>query len=175
MLRSEKQATLESIRDRFDRMTSAVFVDFKGLDVPTVTKLRDELRAAAVEYKVIKNKLALLAIKDKPFANDIAATMRGMTAVAWSYEDPSAAAKIFKAFVKDNEKLKIKGGLVEGKVITAEQVVEQLATMPGKDEVRAQLLCTFQAPAQQFVQQLAAPMQNFVYLLKAKEEKGDAA
>ncbi len=170
MLRAEKQQNLESIRDRFNRMTSAVFVDFAGLDVPTVTKLRDQLRAAAVEYKVVKNKLAKLALKDKPYANDVAKTLVGMTAVAWCYEDPSAAAKIFKTFAKDNDKLKIKGGLVEGRVIDAKAVVDQLATMPGKDEVRAMLLCTFQAPAQQFVQQLAAPMQNFVYLLKAKEE-----
>jgi large subunit ribosomal protein L10 len=175
MLRAEKQATLESIRDRFARMTSAVFVDFTGLDVPTVTKLRDQLRAAAVEYKVVKNKLAKLAIKDQPYANDAAVTLRGMTGVAWCYEDPSAAAKIFKAFTKDNEKLKIKGGVVEGRVIDAEAVVNQLATMPGKDEVRAQLLCTMQAPAQQFLQQLQAPSQNFVYLLKAKEDQGSAA
>ncbi len=171
MLRSEKQATLEAIRDRFNRMTSAVFVDFTGLNVPTVTKLRDQLRAASVEYKVVKNKLAELAIKDKPYAADVKSTLRGMTAVAWCYEDPSAAAKIFKAFVKDNEKLKIKGGVVEGKVIDAKAVIDQLATMPGKDEVRAQLLCTMQAPAQQFLQQLQAPAQNFVYLLKAKEDK----
>lgn len=171
MLRAEKQSNLEAIRDRFNRMTSAVFVDFTGLDVPTVTKLRDQLRAASVEYKVVKNKLTALAIKDKPYASDVQKTLRGMTAVAWCYEDPSAAAKIFKAFAKDNEKLKIKGGLVEGKVINADAVMTQLATMPGKDEVRAMLLCTFQAPAQQFLQQLAAPAQNFVYLLKAKEDK----
>lgn len=169
MLRSEKQANLEEVKERFDRMTSAVFVDFAGLDVPTVTKLRDLLRKADVEYKVVKNKITKLAIQDKPYADSVAPTLRGMTGIAWSFEDPSAAAKIFKDFVKDNEKLKIKAGLVEGKWIDATAVVEQLATMPGKDEVRAQLLCTLQAPAQQFVQQLNAAAQNFVYLLKAKE------
>lgn len=171
MLRSEKQENLEAVKDRFNRMTSAVFVDFTGLDVPTVTKLRDQLRKAEVEYKVVKNKITKLAIKDKPYASSMETTLRGMTGIAWSYEDPSAAAKIFKEFVKDNEKLKIKAGLVEGRLIDAEGVVNQLATMPGKNEVRAQLLATFQAPAQQFVQQLNAAAQNFVYLLKAKETK----
>lgn len=172
MLRSEKNQTLEAVRDRFNRMSSAVFVDFTGLDVPTVTKLRDKLRAASVDYKVVKNKITKLAIQDKPYAGDVSASLRGMTGIAWSYEDPSAAAKIFKEFVKDNEKLKIKAGLVEGRVIDAKGVVDQLATMPGKDEVRAQLLATFMAPSQQFVQQLNAAAQNFAYLLKSKESKG---
>ena len=173
MLRAEKHEYLEAVKDRFNRMSSAVFVDFTGLDVPTVTKLRDKLRAAAVDYKVVKNKIAKLAMQDKPYAKDVLPTLRGMTAIAWCYEDPSAAAKIFKEFVKTNDKLKIKAGLVEGRLINAQNVMDQLATMPGKDEIRSQLLCTLQAPAQQFVQQLNAAAQNFVYLLKAKETQED--
>jgi len=94
-----------------------------------------------------------------------------MTGVAWSYEDPSAAAKVVKAFRKDNEKLKIKGGLVDGQIVPADRVETDLANMPGKDELRAQLLATLQAPLVQLVQLLAAPAQNFVYLLKAKEDQ----
>ncbi len=173
MLRAEKQVNLAAIKDRFDRMTSAVFVDYTGLDVRAVTKLRDQLRAADVEYKVVKNKITKLAIQDKPYAGAVLPTLRGMVAIAWSYEDPSAAAKIFKEFVKVNDKLKIKAGVVEGRTLDAQGVVDQLATMPGKNEIRAQLLCTLQAPAQQFVQQLNAVAQNFVYLLKAKETQED--
>jgi large subunit ribosomal protein L10 len=94
----------------------------------------------------------------------------GMTAIAWSFEDPSAAAKVFKAFQKTNDKLKVKAGLIDGKVISGDAVVNQLAVMPGKDELRAKLLATMQAPSQQFLQQLQAAAQNFVYLLKAKSE-----
>jgi large subunit ribosomal protein L10 len=94
-----------------------------------------------------------------------------MTGVAISYEDPSTAAKVVKAFRKDNEKLKVKAGLIDGQILGADAVETQLATMPGKDELRAMLLATFQAPLTQFVQLLNAPGQNFVYLLKAKEEK----
>jgi large subunit ribosomal protein L10 len=101
-----------------------------------------------------------------------------MTGIAWSYEDPSAAAKVVKAFRKEEgeagEKLKVKAGLVEGSVLDAKAVEEQLATMPGKDELRAMLLATFQAPLQQFVMLLNAPAQNFVYVLAAKEAAGDA-
>ena len=88
-----------------------------------------------------------------------------------NFEDPSAAAKVVKAFRKDNQKLQIKAGLIEGQLLSPEAVEEQLATMPGKDELRATLLATMQAPLQQFVQQLNAPLQNFAYLLKAKEDR----
>jgi large subunit ribosomal protein L10 len=96
-----------------------------------------------------------------------------MTGIAWSYEDPSAAAKVVKAFRKDpaGEKLQIKGGLIEGSLLDAGGVEERLATMPGKNELRATLLATMQAPLQNFVALLAAPPQNFVYLLSAKERQ----
>jgi large subunit ribosomal protein L10 len=175
MLRNEKQAAIDVIKDRFERMVSAVFVDYQGLDVASVTTLRDQLREAGVEYKVVKNTLMRLAVKDEEFAGDLAETLTGMTAIAWCYEEPGLAAKIFKAFAKTNDNLKVKAGLVDGTVLDAATVVNQLATMPGKDELRAMLLATFQAPSQQFVRQLQAPAQNFMYLLKAKEDKGEAA
>lgn len=172
MLRNEKQQSIESLRGKFEKATSAVFVDFTGLDVPTVTALRDTFRAAQVEYRVVKNKLTKLAVKDQPWAGSLGKTLTGATGVAFSYEEPSAAAKVLKEFVKAHEKLKIKGGVVEGNLIDGRAVVEQLATMPGKNELRAQLLATFAAPLTQFVQQLCAPAQNFVYALKAKQDKG---
>lgn len=175
MLRSEKQTEIASIKDRFDRMVSAVLVDYKGLDVASITLLRDQLREAEVEYKVVKNTLTKLAIKDNEWASDLGDALIGMTAVAWSFEDPSAAAKVFKAFQQKNKNLTVKAGIIDGRVIDSDTVVNQLAVMPGKDELRAKLLATMQAPSQQFVQQLQAPHQNFVYLLSAKKEDGEAA
>jgi large subunit ribosomal protein L10 len=174
MERAEKETIVGSIKEKFDRMTSAVFVDFKGLDVATVSKLRDEFRKSGVEYRVVKNTLVKHAIKQHAWAKNLDRSLVGMTGVAWSYEDPSAAAKVVKAFRKDHDKLKIKAGLIEGQVLDSKGVEDQLATMPGKNELRAMLLATMQAPAQQLLQQLSAPMQNFVYLLKAKEEKAPA-
>jgi len=173
MERSQKEAVVGSIKEKFDRMTSAVFLDFKGLNVEAVTKLRDEFRKSGVEYRVVQNTLVRYAIQHRGWAKNLDDTLAGMTGVAWSYEDPSAAAKVVKAFRKDHEKLKIKAGIIEGQVLSAQQVEEQLATMPGKDELRAKLLATFQAPLQQFLQQINAPLQNFVYLLKAKEDKAN--
>jgi large subunit ribosomal protein L10 len=169
--RVSKDAAIGTLKQRFDKMSSAVLVDYQGLNVEAVTKLRNEFRKSGVEYRVVKNTLIKHAIKGQPWADAFGKNLRGMTGVAWSFEDPSAAAKVVKAFRKDNDKLKVKGGLIDGQLLGAEAVENQLATMPGKDELRAMLLATLQAPLTQFVQQLNAPAQNFVYLLKAKEEK----
>ncbi len=177
--RKAKDVLVGDLKTKFGKMTSAVLVDFKGLNVDTVTKLRNEFRKGGVEYKVVKNTLLKQAIKGEKFADAFGKHLIGMTGIAWSYEDPSAAAKILKAFKKDAEKLQIKAGLIEGQILDGGAVESQLATMPGKDELRAMLLATMQAPLTQFVQQLAAPSQNFVYVLAAKERQasgsGDAA
>src|SRR3954454_220151 len=171
MERAAKLAEIGAIKGRFDKMTSAVFLDFKGMTVEEVSKLRVEFRKSGVEYKVVKNTLVKQAVKDQPWGKLITGALAGMTGVAWSYEDPSAAAKVVKAFRKDNEKLKVKAGLVEGVFLDDKAVENQLATMPGKNELRAQLLATFQAPLQSFVALLQAPTQNFVYALAAKERE----
>ena len=84
---------------------------------------------------------------------------------------PPTSAQV-KDFVKDNEKLKIKAGILEGQVLDGKAVESQLATMPGKNEARAMLLATLMAPAQQLVMLLNTPAGNFVRLLNAKEQKG---
>jgi large subunit ribosomal protein L10 len=172
MLRSEKALQVEAIKSRFDKMTSAVFVDFQNMTVEEVTKLREDLRAKGVEYKVVKNKLVRHALGGAPWLKALEPTLKGMTGVAWSYEEPSAAAKVLKDFIRENEKLKIKAGVLEGQVLDAKGVENQLAALPGKNEARAMLLATFMAPAQRMVTLLSAPAGNFVRLLKAKEQRG---
>ena len=171
MNRAERQSAIDEIRARFDRMVSAVFVDYNGMTVAEVTKLRDELRKSGVEYKVVKNTIVKHAIKDRPYAAKVTEVLHGMTGIAWSYEEPGAAAKVLKVLVKENQKLKIKAGVVETTVLPPAQVEDTLATMPGKNELRAKLLATFQAPMQSFVALLNAPAQNFVYVLDAQRRK----
>ena len=171
MERTVKATVIGDIKGRFDKMTSAVFLDFKGMTVEEVSKLRVEFRKNGVEYRVVKNTLVKQALSGKPWSKLLTETLKGMTGVAWSYEDPSAAAKVVKAFRKDNEKLRIKAGLVEGQLLDGKAVEAELATMPGKNELRAQLLATLQAPLQNFVALLQAPAQNLVYVLSAQERK----
>jgi large subunit ribosomal protein L10 len=171
MQREEKAEAIKELRSQFDRMTSAVFLDFTGMTVGEVSKLRDVFRAKGVEYKVVKNKLVQKALADHPWAPKLNDVLKGMTGVAWSFEEPSAAARAVKEFVKENEKLKVKAGLLEGQVLGPQAVTEQLATLPNKDEARAMLLATFNAPAQRMVMLLNAPARNFVGVLAAKERK----
>ena len=111
MNRTEKTASITEARDRFDRAISVALVDFQGLSVETVTALRRAFRKAGVEYKVLKNTVIRHALKDseyKVLVGDISkdrknaakahAAVRGMTGVAWSYEDPAAAAKVVEDF-----------------------------------------------------------------------------
>lgn len=172
MLRSEKVEVVESVKDRFARMSSAVFIDFSGMTVEQTTKLRDTLRERGVEYKVIKNTLIRRALGDAPFVEGLAPVLRGMTGIAWSFEEPSAAARAVKEFIKENEKPAIKAGLLDGQILDAKAVENQLAALPSKDEARATLLATLNAPAQQLVMLLNAPASSFVRLLQAKEQQG---
>lgn len=175
--REGKTALIGEVKGKFDKATSAVLLEYKGLNVENLTKLRANFRKAGVEYKVVKNTLVKQALKESTYGGKLDDALVGMTGIAWSYEDPSAAAKVVRAFKKDEgeagEKLKVKAGLIDGSVLDANAVENQLATMPGKDELRAQLLATLQAPLQQFVMLLNAPAQNFVYALAAKERKAN--
>jgi large subunit ribosomal protein L10 len=177
MERSTKDIEIGRIREKFSRMSSAVFLDYKGLNVAQVTRLRDEFRKSGVEYRVVKNTLVKHALKEHAWSKNLAKALTGMTGVAWSYEEPGAAAKVVKAFrkEKENEKLGVKAGLVDGSIIPGDRVESDLASMPGKNELRASLLATLQAPLQKLLQQLSAPAQNFVYVLKAKEDQADKA
>ena len=166
--RNGKTGEIAEIKSRLDKMTSMVLVDYKGMNVETVSKLRAAFRKAGVEYRVVKNTLVKQALKGSKLGDTLGKSLTGMTGLAWSYEDPSAAAKVVKAFKKDYEKLVIRGGVIDGQILDGKAVENQLATMPGKDELRAMLLATMQAPLQQFVVQLNAPPQNFAYLLDAK-------
>ena len=168
MDRVQKQTQIAEIRDRFDRMASAIVTDFRGLDVETLNSLRREFDKASVEYKVVKNTLVMRAVGEEGYAEKLSGFLAGPTAIAWSYEDPVAPAKVVADFAKSNEKLKIKCGVMDGEVLSEPQVI-QLSKMPGKDEIKSTLLATFMAPAQTMVRLLAAGPTNFMYLLNARK------
>lgn len=168
MLRTQKAETVEALRDRFQRMTSAVFVDFRGLTVEHATALREKFREKGVDYRVVNNKLVLRAVSGTDYSERLLPVMKGMTGIAWCYEDPSAGARVARDFARQNDKLRIKAGLLEGQVLDARAVETQLATLPNKDEARGLLLATFLAPAQTLVRLLNAPAQNMVGVLDAR-------
>lgn len=174
--RDEKAAVVDGVKENFDKAMAAVLVNFAGIDVGQITELRNRFREAGVEYRVVKNRLILKALEGKPVAKSatLAKALKGMTGVAWSYEDPSAAAKIIKQFRKDaeeNEKLEVKCGLLDDEVLDASRVENELASLPGKDELRAMLLAQLMAPMQKLVMQLQAPAQNLGFALDARRRQ----
>jgi len=173
MERTQKAEAIQTLKGRFQKMTSAVFLDFTGMTVEEVSKLRDAFRAKGVEYKVVKNTLVKQALSSESWGAGLAKALKGMTGVAWSYEEPSAAAKVVKDFKRENEKLQVKAGVLEGQVLDAKGVEDTLANMPGKDEARAMLLAQMIAPAQRFVMLLNAPARELVGVLAAKQRKDE--
>ena len=171
MDRVTKEQQVNELKDKLAKTASLVLADYRGIDVPTVTGLRDLFRKAQCEYKVYKNTLVKLAVKGTKMEG-ISKHLEGPTAIIFSWESPAAPAKVATKFAKDSEKFVVKGGYFEGTVLDSKGV-EGLATMPGKDELRAKLLATFMAPATDLVRTLSAGAQNFVYLLSAKERAAE--
>lgn len=183
LTREEKSAQAKAVRQSFDTATATVLVDFRGVTVELITDLRARFRDAGVEYKVVKNNVVQKALEGSELADneELAANLIGPTAIAWSFEDPSAAAKVIKTFRKEHsdvlqpknqpEKLLVKCGLIDGEVLDAKRVEKELASLPGKDEMRASLLAQLMAPMQNLVGQLNAPAQNLALVLDAKRRK----
>jgi large subunit ribosomal protein L10 len=173
MDRVTKEAQVGELKEKLGRTASVILADYRGLSVPTVTSVRDEFRKVQCEYKVYKNTLVKLAIKGTEMEG-LGKHLEGPTAIIFSWESPSAPAKVAAKIAKDQEKFVLKGGFFEGTVLDV-QGVESLARMPGKDELRATLLATFMAPATDLVRTINAGAQNFMYLLAAKEKAGQSA
>ena len=173
MKKEEKATAVAELTEKFSRARLAIVTECAGLPVNHVTELRKQLRGAKAEYKVVKNRLIRQALKGTSLDthDGFKKSLTGMTGVAWSYEDPSAAAKIIQKFRKehdDNQKLEVKGGIMEAEFLSADRVEKELANLPGKDELRASLLAQLMAPAQSMVRQLLAPAQNLIYALDAR-------
>lgn len=167
MDRSTKEEVVSEFKETFSNVMSIVVADYRGIDVPTVTAMRDAVRKAGCGYKVVKNTLLKIAIKGSSL-EPMSSLLSGPTAVIWSTESPSAPAKLAVQYAKDEKNFVIKGGFFEGEVLD-ERGVDHLSKMPGKPELQATLLMTFLAAPQDFVRQIIAGPQNFMYLLDARK------
>lgn len=167
MDRTQKEQVVGRIKEDWRDVQSIVLAEYRGLDVPTVTALREEFRKAGCHYKVLKNTLVRIAIKGSRM-EPLSTLLEGPTAVIWSTDSPSAPAKVATKAAKDHEKFVIKGGYFDGQALDV-KAVEGLATMPGKDELRATMLMTLIAAPTDFVRTLAAGPTNFLYALQARE------
>jgi len=168
MERAQKEQVLGEIKEAWQNVASIIIADYKGITVPVVTAMRDDFRKNGCHYRVIKNSLVKIAVKGSKM-EPLTQLMTGTTAVIWTTgEAPQPPAKIALKWAKDEPKFQIKGGYYEGQLLD-KAGVQALSTMPGKPEIQASMLMTFLAGPQSFVAQIAAPIQNFAYLLDARK------
>ncbi len=168
MDRTQKEQVLGEIKEAFSNVASVVIADYRGVTVPVVTTMRDDFRKAGCHYRVLKNSLVKIAIKDSPM-EPMSSLMVGTTAVIWTEgETPQTPAQLALKWAREEPKFQIKGGFFEGQVLDLAGV-DALSRMPGKPEMRASMLMTFLAAPQEFVAQIAAGPQNFAYLLDARK------
>ncbi|WP_057829576.1 50S ribosomal protein L10 [Liquorilactobacillus cacaonum] len=161
---AKKATIVEEVVEKFNESVSCVVVDYRGVTVEQVTELRKELREAGVEMRVIKNTY-LKRAADKAGYEGLDDVFAGPTAVAFSKEDVVAPARILAKFAKNVDALEIKGGMIEGKVASLEEI-NALATLPSREGLLSMLLSVLQAP-----------VRNVAYAVKAVAESkdGDAA
>ena len=140
-----KKAVVESLTGKIQEATSVVFVDYKGITVAQDTELRKQFREAGVDYTVVKNTLTNFATKNAGY--DFSKVLNGTTAMASTTGDPIAPARVVCEFVKKNKlkTLAIKGGIVEGSVLSAAQL-NSFGDLPSKNALVASVLGTFLAP-----------------------------
>ena len=166
MNRDTKQEQVTQMHDKLKQAKAVFLADFRGMTVEKATTLRNELRAASVEYKVFKNTLLDLAAKETDVAC-LSPYLAGPTAVAISYDDPVGAAKVLAKFAKDPQgAFVLKAGVLSGKLLDLAQI-QALADLPSREVLIAKMLGSMQAPATNFVGVLAALPASLVRALDA--------
>ena len=172
MNREQKAELVSSLNAMLaDQAFVAVTVN-SGLTVAEIQALRKQMRAAGAGFKVAKNRLARLALAGTKFEN-ISDLLKGPTGLAYS-KDPVAAAKVASKFAKDNAKLKILGGNLDGQKMDAAGV-ETLAKLPGLNELRGKIVGLIQAPATKIAGVVAAPAAQLARVISARAKQGEAA
>jgi len=166
MPNQHNQDQVKLLQEKINQAQSVVIVDYSGTSVKDMTALRDQLKQAGGEMYVTKNTLIDLAV-GKGKLNQ---SLTGMNAVIFSYNDPVAALKVLFKFHEDNEKLSIKQGFMEDKVLSTTEV-EALSKLPGKSELIVMLLQRLKSPGTGLVNVLKASQKSLVYVLKAIADK----
>ncbi len=161
-----KVVAVEDLKTRFSGVKTVVLTEYRGLTVQQLSDLRKQLRAVSAEYKVVKNRLARLAVASSELKG-LSGHLKGPTGLIISKQDPVAVAKVLHAFARTNHALAIKAGFVEGQVLPPAEL-KTLADLPSKDALRSQLVGALQGAMAQLAGLLKAPQRELVYVLQQR-------
>src|SRR5207237_1538745 len=158
MNRTEKAQAISELSEGIGNATNAFLMSFKGITVPQVTELRRQVREAGSEYLVVKNTLALIAVKDSPLVA-LKDQFSGETAVAFNKTDAVVLAKALTKFAKDVPTVQFKGAMLNGQIVPATQI-QAIAALPSRDELLSKLLYLMQHPIRGLAIVLNANIRN---------------
>lgn len=168
-----KVEAVEELRARLDGINTVVLTEYRGLTVQQLSELRRQLRAVSAQYRVVKNRLAKLALASTGL-EPLAPHLTGPTGMVVSREDPVAVARTLQAFARANQQLAIKVGIVDGQVLAADGL-KALAELPTKEGLRAQIVGAVQGPLAQLVGLLTAPHRELAYVLEQRARQAEQA
>ena len=168
MNKEKKQSYIKEMTAQFEKSEAVLVTHYQGLSVKQLDNLRKQMRKHGIQFKITKNRITKIAL-EKSRCKDLSNLFTGPTAVALS-EDAIASAKILTKFSKENENLKILGGIM-GKEILDVAAVANVATLPTLDEARAKIIGILRSPAQKIVSILLAPASKIVILALEKSKK----
>lgn len=169
MEKKKKESEISELREKFSRANAAILGEYRGLTVSQIDKLRNALRNVSGELRIAKNTLARIASKGTGIEK-IESHLKGPTAIILSYSDQAAVAKALTAFAKEQDKFKIRVGVL-GTTILDAQGLKALAELPGIDQLRANILGLIQAPASKLARLMATPGSQVARVVKAYSEK----
>ncbi len=168
---AEKEAAVAEVAQKLKDAKSVFLTDFTGLNVEEITRLRRTFTGVNVQYRVVKNTLARLSLKEAG-CEDLLEYLDGPTAMAFGMDDPVAPAKVIRDFSKKNDKLTVRACLFEG-VLFGEEKVGQIADLPSRQESLAMLSSVLQAPISNLAYSLNGVLSKFVYAISAVKEQKD--
>ena len=161
--KEQKSEEVSALVGRIGNASNAFLIDFKGVTVPQVTELRKQVRETKSGYLVVKNTLALIALKDSPIVA-MREKFTGPTAIAFNATDAVALAKALTKFAKDVPALQFKGAMLDGQIVPAEQI-QTIASLPSREELIAKLLFVLQSPIRGLATVLQANIRNLTVVL----------
>lgn len=170
--KEEKGQVIEELKEKFSEAKAVILTDYKGMTVAELSDLRRLLRGGGIDYRVVKNTLARVASQDTPIsaAKD---AFKGPVGIALGYQDPVMTAKKVLEFSRKNEKLKLSGGVIEGKLYTANEV-KTIADLPPREALLSMLAGAFQAPLSKMAAALSATVSSFAYAMSALKTKQES-